>query len=508
MSLACAGPVLAADSNRVDPAEWEALLRKYDKTTAPGDSAPAPISDDAAIASGDWLALAGKYGNLYAKRGEDEPAELSLEALADWYERMGSETLTELERRAFAHNRDFAASRARVLEARAALGISRAATLPWLDNADSWTYSQSSDNSSGGGTHSKITRLGIDASWEIDVFGGQKLKTEAAEANLESAHASLHAAWVTLSSEVALNYVSFITLRERLAIAERNLALQEETIAILASKYEAGLSDSLAMNQARYTAEQTRASIPPIKTGMEGALNALAILTGDVPGSLEGFLGSRHDMPKPLGEGRLIGIPANGLRRRPDIRAAERALAERIATRKSAERDLLPKFYLMGSIGLETLSGSLLSGDSIGFSFGPRITLPIFHGGAIRRNIQVQTAREEQALAAYEGTVLSAVAEVRNALAANAQETDRNSALRQGMEAARSALDIANDRYANGLTDFNNVISAQAALLSLEDALVVSDGQTTGNAIRIFKALGGGWKPLLEENAGGADGGL
>jgi NodT family efflux transporter outer membrane factor (OMF) lipoprotein len=502
MSLACAGPVLAADSNRVDPAEWEALLRKYDKTTAPGDSAPAPISDDAAIASGDWLTLAGKYDNLYARRGEDEPAELSLEALADWYERMDSETLTELERRAFAHNRDFAASRARVLEARAALGISRAATLPWLDNADSWTYNQSSDNSAQGGVHSKVTKLAIDASWEIDIFGSVRLKTEAAEAGLESSHAALHAAWVTLSSEVALNYVSFCALQERFAIAERNLALQEETLSIVTAQYEAGLRDSLAMSQARYTVEQTRAGIPPIRAGMESALNALAILTGDVPGRLEGFLSERHDMPRPLGGAGYVGIPADAMRQRPDIRAAERALAAQIASRKSAQRDRLPRFFLNGSIGLETLSGgNIFSGDSFGFSFGPRITIPIFHGSEIRKNIQVQTAREEQLLAAYEGAVLAAVAEVRDALVSNAQEAERNRSLRAGMDAARSALEIANGRYASGLSDFSNVISAQAALLSLEDALMVSDGQMTGSAIRLFKALGGGWKPLLEESA-------
>ena len=486
------------NSGSVDPEVWDALVRKYDRA-ASQDAGPPPVSDEEAIRSGDWLGLVHRYDNEIARSEDGGDAELSLDTLADWFVRMDSDTLSGLVLRAFGNNRDLAVARARVLEARAALGISRATALPWLDSSASWTYNQSSDNSAQLGRYSEITKLGIDASWEIDIFGGLNLKTEAAGANLESSYAMLHAAWVTLSAETALNYVSYCTLRERLNIAERNLALQEESLSLLTSQYEAGLRDSLAMNQSRYMVEQTRASIPPLRANMESMLNALAILTGEVPGSLEYLLGERHDLPRLFKDDEFTGIPSDTLRQRPDVRAAERALAAQVATRKSAERDLKPRFFLFGSIGLETLGGSLLSGNSIGFAFGPRITLPIFHGGAIRRNIEMQTAREEQLLAAYEGTVLAAVAEVRNALAANVQEAERNRSLRAGIDAARSALEIANDRFMNGLTDYNNVIGAQAALLLLEDARVVSDGQMTGNVIRIFKALGGGWKPFTEE---------
>jgi NodT family efflux transporter outer membrane factor (OMF) lipoprotein len=491
--------VRAAEVERVDPEAWNTVLRKYEKSAASENVPPPPVTDDEAISAGDWGALVHKYDNKYAW-GASEGQELSYETLKEWFLRMDSKTMTSLIFKALESNRDLAAARARVYEARAALGISRASTLPWLDNSDSWTYNQSSDNSASNGTLSKITKLGIDASWEIDIFGGQRLKTEAAEAALESSYASMYSAWVTLSSEVALNYISFCTLRERLSIAERNLALQEETLSLLTSQYEAGLKDSLAMNQAQYTSEQTKASIPPLRTSMENILNTLAILTGTVPGSLEDMISSRQDQPKLFEADDFTGIPANVIRQRPDVRAAERALAAQIALRKSAEKDLLPKFSLVGTIGLETLSGTFFSGDSIGFSFGPRISLPIFHGGAIRKNIQAQTAREEQLLAAYEGTVLTAVAEVRNALVANTQEAERNKSLRAGIEATRSALEVADDKYKNGLTDFNNVINAQVALLSLEDALVVSNGQMTSNVIRIFKALGGGWGPMEKEN--------
>ncbi|MDR1917163.1 MAG: TolC family protein [Synergistaceae bacterium] len=459
-------------------------------------------SDDIDVSNGAWEILVRKYDNPYAAvTSQDTPDSMSIEVLASWWETLEDETLTELILWSLDNNKDLQAARAKVTEARATLGISKTATLPWLDNTDSWTRGKTPVNSTGNGVPVEIYRLGIDANWEIDIFGGQRDKVNAASAALEAEHASMHAAWVTLSSEVALNYLTLRTLQERLNIANNNLALQEETLEMLSSQYEAGLMDSLALNQAQYTAMQTKASIPPIKANIENVMNSLAILVGRVPGSLEEMLDKPKSLPRPYAVN-LVGIPADAIRQRPDIRAAERQLASQIARKKSSEKDLLPKFTLFGSIGLESLStGNWFSSDSFSYSFGPRITLPIFHGGAIRKNIKVQTAREEQYLAAYEQAVLGAVAEVRNALAENTQEIERNNSLRSGIAAARAALDVAEDKYKNGLTDFSNVIGAQSALLSLEDQFTVSEGQMTSNIVRIFKALGGGWAPMTAENA-------
>ncbi|MDR1481737.1 MAG: TolC family protein [Synergistaceae bacterium] len=441
-----------------------------------------------------WTELALKYQNPYASNDINNAP--SADALGSWWETLGDERLTELIMTSLQNNRNLRAAMARVTEARAALGISRSARLPWLDNVNSWTRNESSENSANRGAEMEITRLGIDASWEIDIFGGLKEKDRAAAATLEAEDAALHAAWVTLSSEVALNYLSLRTLQDRLEIARRNLALQEETRDMLKSLYEAGLRDSLALSQAQYTVDQTRAGIPPLRASIEAVMNGLAILAGLVPGSLEEILNEPGALPEPSSVN-LVGIPADAVRQRPDIRSAERALAAQSSRKRSAELDRLPRFTLVGSIGLESLSiGSLFAGDSFGFSFGPRITLPIFHGESIRRNIEVQSAREEQLLAAYEGAVLGAVSEVRDALAANAQELERNESLKSGIAAAQNALAVANDKYRSGLTDFSNVIGAQQALLSLEDQYTVSRGQMTSNIVRVFKALGGGWAPL------------
>jgi outer membrane protein TolC len=181
---------------------------------------------------------------------------------------------------------------------------------------------------------------------------------------------------------------------------------------------------------------------------------------------------------------------------------AERQLVAQIARKKSAKADLWPKFRLSGAIGFESSgSGSLFESSSKLWSFGPQISLPIFHAGAIRRNIQVQTAKQEQFLAAYEQAVLMAVAEVRNAITANVLEYQRNASLRSAVEAARGALSVATDKYRSGLSDFNNVIIAQQALLTLEEQYAISEGQRASNVVRIFKALGGGWAPLTAENS-------
>jgi NodT family efflux transporter outer membrane factor (OMF) lipoprotein len=469
---------------------------------APLEAASPLASRDAELDSGDWAALVRRYPNPAVnngeKNGEKDGPDGADGLLACWWDTFGDETLTRLIRDALKNNRDLRVARERVAEARAALGISKAAKLPWLDSVDSWGRSQSPIDAGGSGKPAELWRLAADASWEIDIFGSRRQEIRAAAATLEARHAALHGAWVSLSSEIALNYLSLRTLQERLRIAEHNLSLQLESLAMVRSRYEAGLSDSLALNQAQYTADQTRSTIPPLQAGVGQTLNLLSVLVGDVPGSLGDELS--RAMPLPDVKSAFTGIPADTLRQRPDIRAAERELVAQIARKKSAQVDLWPKFRLLGSIGTAASdSGGLFTSDSKLWSFGPQISLPLFHAGAIRKNIQVQTARQEQALAAYEQTVLKAVAEVRDALAANALEHRRNTALRSGVGAARNALAAASDKYRSGLSDYGNVIAAQHALLSLEEACAVSEGQKASNAVRLFKALGGGWAPLTDE---------
>ena len=483
----------SSDTELLHEGNWTRLAGEYPSPYASIDISTEAFGDSDA---GKWEKLVKSYSEPAGTKTNARPTE----TLAQWWDVLSDDTLTQLIDGSLKENRTLEIARSKVRESRAALGIGKAAFLPWLDSSNSWARGKTSQNSGGRGHVAELYRLGLDASWEIDLWGQQRENVKAAGATLEADYAMLHSAWVTLSSEVAMTYISLRTLQERLAIAEKNLALRQETLKMLESQYASGLTNSLALSQAQYSVEQSKAVMPVIRTNLEMTLNALAILVGRVPGSLGEMLENRRSLPNTQSVD-LTGIPAESLRQRPDIRAAERRLAAQIARTKSAEKDLFPKLSLFGSIGLESLSsGSLFSSDSVSYSFGPRISLPIFHGGAIRKNIQVQSAREEQLLSAYEQSVLAAVAEVRDALTANTQEKERNAALMRGVEAARNAQVTAEDLYRQGLTDFNNVILTQQALLALEEEYAVSEGQMVSNIVRIFKALGGGWAPLAAEN--------
>ncbi len=453
-------------------------------------SVPA-LSGGAEFVHGRWTDLAARFP-IPGVDGKIKDAP-SPEILASWWSVFNDETLTVLIMTALENNRSLASARASITEGRAQLGVSRAAGLPWLDSENYWRVSKNVSDT--GEKCIDIARLSIDTSWEIDIFGGRRQTIKAGAADLEAQYAALNSAWVSLTSEIAIDYISLRALQEQLAIARENLGAQRQTLDIIETRFKRGLDDALALEQSKYTLEQTLSSIPPLETGAERMKNSLAILAGMVPGALEETLST----PKPIPEVSadvIVGIPANAMRQRPDIREAELNLAAQIARKKAAKADLWPKFFLDGSIGTETRSpvgGSLFEGPNNLYSFGPRITFPIFHWGAIRNNIKVQTAKQEQCLYAYEQAVLTAAVEVRNAITSVLKERLRTDSLGKGITSAKSALTIAEDKYSRGLVDFNNVISAQQALLSMKKDHAESRGQTAIDMVALFKSLGGGW---------------
>jgi len=259
------------------------------------------------------------------------------------------------------------------------------------------------------------------------------------------------------------------------------------------------LSDELAVQQARYNLESTRSQIPTLRTGKEEAMNRIAVLLGEQSGKVHEELKKPVLIPAaPLKV--AVGVPADVLRQRPDVRRTERELAAQTARVGVATADLYPKFSLSGSLGLEALSlNGLFSSGTKTATGGSLITWPIFRGGAIRQNIEVQSALQEQTLINYETVVLSALEEVENALAAYAEEQGRRDALRAAEEAAQKAAELAQQKYKSGLTDFNNVLEAQRSLLTFQDQLAQSNGTVTSNFVRLYKALGGGWTSMAPD---------
>lgn len=421
--------------------------------------------------------------------------------LAAWWSTLNDPELSSLIDRAVSGNLDLKKAWARIREARARRGIAKASLFPTLDASGSatWTESKNDTGTNRTSENSDLYTASFDAGWEIDIFGGVRRSVEAADADIGASQEDLRDVLVSLLAEIAINYIDLRTFQSRLSIAESNLESQNETYQLTLWRYQAGLSDELAVNQARYNLENTRAQLPTLRTGKEEALNRIAVLLGEQPGNVHSLLGQQGSMqviPLKL----AIGIPADVLRNRPDVRRAERELAAQSARIGVATADLYPKLTLSGSIGFETLKMNVSpTSQTWSSNIGPGITWAIFRAGAIRQNIEVQSALYEQSLIAYNAAILSALEDVENALVAYAEEQNRRDNLQEAAQAAQKAAELAKLNYESGLTDFNNVLDAQRSLLSFQDQLAQSNATVTSNLVRLYKALGGGWKSIYPD---------
>ena len=276
---------------------------------------------------------------------------------------------------------------------------------------------------------------------------------------------------------------------------EETIRLQEETLRLTEAKYRSGLDDGLAVEQARYSLESSRSGVPGLLASLEGAKYRLAVLLGLEPGALHEAL--KETAPIPEAPAAIAaGVPADVLRRRPDVRKAERELAAQTARVGVATADLYPKITLSGSIGFESLSSDrLLTSGSLFYSIGPSFSWAVFHAGSIRANIEAQSALREAALVQYKSAVLNALEETENALTAYGKERSRRESLDAAVRAAREAARLARARYEAGLDDFGNLLDAERSLLSFQDQLAESEGAVVSSLVRLYKVLGGGWSP-------------
>jgi NodT family efflux transporter outer membrane factor (OMF) lipoprotein len=423
--------------------------------------------------------------------------------LAAWWKVLNDPTLDQLIEQAVRESKTVDQVLARVREARARRNISAAGLFPTIGGSGSGrdterTRRGGSEADFPGGdigstTSGETYTAGIDASWELDLFGARRRSLEAANASLAAVEADLRDVLVTLLGDVALTYVNVRTTQSRLAFAERNLELQRSVLDIAQWRAEAGLATVLDVEQARTSYSQTLAQIPSLQSSLEAAMNRLAVLTGREPGALHEILAEPRAIPTAPRE-IVSSVPAEVLRRRPDLRAAERRLAAQTAQVGVATAALYPSLSLSGSFGFSSSdAGELFSSGLETRSYGLSLNIPIFRAGALRQQVVAQNALVDQALASYEATVLSILEEIENALTQWANEQRRFEALTQAAESARLARELAVAQYNSGLVDFQTVVSADRQLTSTEDALAVSSGELTSNLIRLYKAFGGGW---------------
>lgn len=416
------------------------------------------------------------------RAAQSQPVDLS-----HWWDQFNDPLLSRLIGEASASNLDLAVASARLVQARESLVQARAGLVPEAG------ASASVGRSVGAGNDHTTFSVGADASWEIDLFGRIRRGIEAAGADAESVYYDREALRVANAAELATNYVQARLNQERLALARENLAIADDNMQIAQWRVQAGLASSLDSEQARAARAQTAATIPGLEQNFASATYRIAVLTGRAPGALTAELSAVK--PVPRGPSDLAaGIPADTLRQRPDVRSAERSLAAATARIGVAQAQLYPALRLSGNIGTSAFSlGGLFNAITGGILGG--LTQTLFDGGRLRSQVRSQQAAAESALATYRQSVLTALEDVENALAALNAARARQLEFTTALDAANNSAILARIQYRSGLTSFDQLLDVERSLVSARDGLASSRADESLALIQLYRALGGGWDP-------------
>jgi NodT family efflux transporter outer membrane factor (OMF) lipoprotein len=419
-------------------------------------------------------------------------------SLRAWWTLLGDPALERLIERASEGNLDLRTAVARVEEARAVRGIAAGERVPEADAIGSGERTRTSEDvlpaPLNRGTENLFS-LGADSFWEVDFWGRVRRLVESADANLEASVEAYRDVLVVLYADVAQSYVEARALQARIGYTEQNIGTQSETLQLTRDRNRAGLVGDLDVRQAELNLASTEAFLPTLRQALAATIHRLGVLLGEPPSALYAELAATAPIPRPP-ERTAVGMPAELLRQRPDLRGAERELAAQTALIGVATADLYPTFGLSGFFTFDALeSDDWLTAAKRSYAYGPVFRWALFDGGRVRNRIRVEDARTEQALAAYEQTLLRALEEVENALVAYGEEQERRDALERSVVAAEEATKLVDTLYRTGLTDFQNVLDTQRSLFEQQDDFAASEALVTQNWIRIYRALGGGWQP-------------
>ncbi|MBR5416227.1 MAG: efflux transporter outer membrane subunit [Thermoguttaceae bacterium] len=422
--------------------------------------------------------------------------------LAEWWESINDPVLSELIYQTVGSGSEIGGSLTlqemawRVQQSRARLGIATAELFPQVQEDGSYVLSKYSENQVGPEAAREANQdwnLGMSMAWEIDVFGRLKRYTESATAVLEEQEELYRDTYIILLSDVAKNYVQARTLQEQIDIAQKNIVIRRDTLKLTETMMEVGKSNALDVSQARGSLESVEAELPNLEALYRAAVNRLSVLTGNPPGYVDEVMAEVRPVPK-APEEIMVGIPAELLRRRPDIRAAERALAAQNANIGAAMGDLYPIFSLNGTFGVNGSEiNEMFKGSSVAASVAPTFRWNILNFGRYRNNVRLQEYLYQECVAEYRQTVLLAAEEVDNSLSAYVKGSERVKRLQAAMEAYDSALEVSETRYREGKADFQRVLDSQREKLTYELAYIRCKSEITNSVIDLYRALGGGW---------------
>lgn len=419
-----------------------------------------------------------------------------------WWEVFGDPILNELMVRAADANLDLAAAAARIREARANIGVAKGGLVPDLSASASATHQKTSENNGAPGGTSNSLSGSFGSSWQVDLFGRIARSIEAYTADYEASLEDRAGVMVTLYAQVAEAYVTARASQARLAAVKDNIISQKEMLAITQSRFRNGLASGLDVSQAKGILAGSFSQIPLLENQKSQAFNSLAQLLAEQPGALDGLLSEPRPIPLPPARV-AVGVPADILRQRPDIRQAERQLAAATARVGQATADLYPSLSLDGALGLASAEpGDFFKAGSGFYSLGPSFSWNLFNGGQVKSQIQVQNAQQDQALVQYRKTVLGALHEVDNALTDFYRQGQRVMAQEKTVVFSRETLRLAAKLYVEGLKDFQSVLDAQRSLFEADDDLAQARGDYAASLVGLYQALGGGWKPAMENTPG------
>jgi NodT family efflux transporter outer membrane factor (OMF) lipoprotein len=433
-------------------------------------------------------------------------------AYQDWWEVFEDPALSGLIDTAYRQNLSLQRAGLRVMEARAQLGIATGLKYPQSQSVGGgYAYSRSSINAPPLSNFpddllarvdrtNSVWSASFDAGWEADVWGKFRRGVEAADANLAASMLNYDAVLVTLTGDVAALYATIRTQQERRDYALANVKLQQQAVDLADTRFKLGATSELDVQQARGLLYNTKALIPIFMLSFERARNTLSFLLGMPPNELEALLGTSRKIPT-APESVAVGIPADLLRRRPDVQAAEMAAAAQSATIGVSQADLYPSFVLAGSIGLagNSFSNTFDSGSTTGF-ITPFFKWNIFNYGRIKNNVRVQDARFEQAVTAYQNTALAAAREVQDGLQGFLRSQETVGHLEQAVTATERAVELALEQYRQGASDYTRVLNTQTSLLVQQDSLIDARGRAISSLVATYKALGGGWQMRVGNN--------
>ena len=440
-------------------------------------------------------------GRLQATVGDGvAQAEASVD---DWWRNFDDPVLDALVAEAQLKNRNVRTAGLRIMEARAQLGIAGSGLYPQRQRVSGDLARAGRERSKGADTAEWSYAAGFDIAWELDFWGKFQRGIEAADANYFASIAQYDDVQVLVAAQVASLYATIRTLELRLRIAHENAALQQRSLEITERLFKSGNETELDLQQARTQYLSTVATIPELEGGVRQAENALGVLLARPPGPLPELAGSREKIPS-ADLAVIVDLPADLLRRRPDVRAAEMQLAAQSALIGVSEAELYPSIALGGTVGLSATSLDW-SARTLDWGLGPALVWNVFDWGRLKNQVLVQDAPFQQLYEQYQEAVLRAARELDDAAVAFAASRSQVEILGKAVQAARRSLDIATIQYREGLVDFQRVLDTQRALFSQQERLVNTRGDVTQSLVAVYKAMGGGWKAGRERPAVDAD---